>query len=290
MVAQRPSGEPTFRGGPRFRRAARGLLSPRRSQRHERAPAGHGRARGKEDADEPCGRPLHSGAEAGDQPDAQAGRERRQDQDRQGVPARGEDHPGPVQGLSAIRHRQDPGRPPGAQHRQARHVQAQPALPRPFHRMSYREHTSSRFGKAQRAGREDGHARADDDPHEPHHALQSHLRRLLRGGVLARSGSRQSPPPEDRGRGQRHGRLPVHDARRRALHVRRAARLRARQQGRLLPGLHQRHAPRPRHHRRARQDRQHRADAQPRGLARAHRQAPGRGGARPGHGDHGPAQ
>src|SRR5450756_2830373 len=59
MVAQRPSGEPTFRGGPRFRRAARGFLSPRRSRRHERAPAGHGRARGKEDADEPCGRPLH---------------------------------------------------------------------------------------------------------------------------------------------------------------------------------------------------------------------------------------
>ena len=79
-----------------------------------------------------------------------------------------------------------------------------------------------------------------------------------------------------------------HAARRRALHVRGAARFRARQQGRLLPGLHERHAPRPRHHRRARRDRQHRADAQPRGLARAHRPAPGRWSTRSGHGDHGP--
>ena len=177
---------------------------------------------------------------------------------------------------------------PALYHRQARLLETQPALSRRLHRMSYREQPSSRHRQAQGSRGTYGDVRTDDDPHEPHHALQSHLRRLLRGGVLARQGSRQGPPSEDRGRGQRHGRLPVHAARRRALHVRGTARLRARQQGRLLPGLHQRHTPRPRHHRRARQDRQHRADAQPRGLARAHRPAPWRWGARSGHGDHGP--
>ena len=116
--------------------------------------------------------------------------QRRQDQDRQGVPAGREDHPGPVQGLSAIRHRQGQGRPSGAVHRQTRHLETQPALPRPLHRMSYREQPSSRRRQAQGPRRHDGDACADDDPHEPHHALQSHLRRLLRGGVLARPGSR----------------------------------------------------------------------------------------------------
>ena len=157
-----------------------------------------------------------------------------------------------------------------------------------FHRMSYREHLLRGVAKRKELIETTGMQRAHDDPHEPHHALQSHLRGLLRGGVLARPGPRSRPSAEDRRRGQRHGRLPVHAARRRAVHVRRTARFRAGQQGLLLPGLHQRHAPRPRHHRRARQGRQHRPDAEPRGHPRAHRPASRRRRARAGHGDHGP--
>ena len=98
--------------------------------------------------------------------------------------------------------------------------------------------------KRQDFNKRDRHPDAVRGAHEPDHALQPHLRGLLRRRLLARQRHDDRAHAEHRRPGQRHGRLPVHDPRRRALRARGPARLLRRQLRRLLPDLHQRHAAR----------------------------------------------